>query len=124
MPLTYTLPRRRKVTKRVGADRQQREWPRHRRFVRSHHCCVPACFEGPVVFAHFRTAANSGTGMKPHDRYGISLCDAHHKEQHQIGQAAFEKKYGISMEDLADAFTRRTTDMAMRESLKGNDDVE
>ncbi len=70
------------------------------------------------MFAHFRSAANSGTGIKPHDAFGISLCDGHHKEQHQIGQPAFERKYGIDMMALALEFTRRSPDVDMRESLK------
>ena len=96
----------------------RREWPRHRRFVKNHRCCVPGCQGGPIVFAHWRSAANAGTGIKPADWHGISLCDAHHKEQHQIGQPKFEARHGISMFDLAAAFARGSTDKEMKEAMK------
>lgn len=117
MPVTR-LPAKR-LRPRSGIERgPPREWPRHRKFVRGHGCCVPGCQAGPIVFAHVRSAANAGTGVKPHDAFGISLCDQHHKAQHQMGQRAFEKEYAIDMMALANAFMRRSTDTAMRDSLK------
>src|SRR5205085_3708201 len=71
----------------------QREWPRHRRFVRSFGCSVPLCTTNtPIEFAHLRSAANTGTGLKPHDAFGVSLCGAdpacgiegHHAAYHRI----------------------------------------
>lgn len=112
------LPPKRKRP-RSGIERApQRIWPRHRKFVRQFGCSVPLCQYGaPIEFAHYRTAANSGTGQRPHDMFGLSLCQRHHREQHQIGQAAFEKKYQFSMARVAAEFARKTTDRAMRESL-------
>lgn len=118
MSLQYTLPRRRKVVKSGIARGPRREWPRHRAFVRSHHCCVPGCEGGPIEFAHIRSAANSGTGIKPHDAFGVSCCRSHHAEQHRIGQPAFERKYGIDLGAIAAAFVKASPDVAMRESLK------
>lgn len=112
------LPPKRKRPKSGIARGPARVHPRHRKFVRSHGCCVPGCQAGPIVFAHVRSAANAGTGFKPHDAFGISLCDQHHKSQHQIGQRAFERDNGIDMMALAQAFLRRSPDTAMRESLK------
>ncbi len=117
MPLTR-LPSKRKRPKSGIERAPPREWPQHRRFVRSHGCCVTGCLAGPMDVAHVRSAANSGTAIKPHDAFSISLCRGHHAEQHQIGQRAFEAKYGIDMAALALAFTRRSPDTAMRESLK------
>lgn len=117
MPLTRLPPKR--LRPKSGIERgPQREWPRHRKFVRSHGCCVPGCQHMDIEFAHVRSAANSGTGFKPHDAFAISLCRVHHREQHQIGQRAFEKTHGIDMMALANAFMRRSPDTAMRESLK------
>ncbi len=92
-------------------------WPRHERFVRSHQCSVTGCRSGPVRFAHIRSAANSGTGIKPNASFGISLCDEHHLEQHQIGQPAFERKYGLDLFALAAEFVRRSPDRKMKQAL-------
>lgn len=95
----------------------RREWPRHRKFVRSFQCCVPGCEQGPIEFAHVRTAANSGKSIKPADWHGISLCHAHHAEQHQHGAVTFEKKYRIDMMKLAAEFARLSPDMKMKEAM-------
>jgi hypothetical protein len=47
-------------------------------------------------------------GMKPSDRYVISLCLFHHREQHRIGEPRFQAKYAIDMLELAEAFARRS----------------
>ena len=93
-------------------------WPRHRRWVRSHGCCVPECLTLTVDFAHLRSAANAGKGQKPHDIFGVSLCRTHHNEQHDLGAAAFSRKYGIDLWALAAEFARRSPDWEMRASLK------
>lgn len=112
----FRLPAR---LRRPKPAREALVWPRHRRFVRSHACCVPGCFGQPIEFAHYRTAANSGTGLKPHDRFGVSLCSPHHREQHVIGQAEFQRYHQIDMAALAEEFLRRSPDKAMKESLNG-----
>ena len=96
----------------------QRIWPRHRRWVRSHGCCVPACRAPSVDFAHLRSAANAGTGQRPHDIFGVSLCRLHHDEQHRIGAEAFGDRYGIDLWSLAAEFARRSPDWQMRASLR------
>ena len=112
------LPAKR-MRPRSGIERgPPREWPRHRKFVRSHGCCVPGCQHTDIEFAHVRSAANAGTGFKPHDAFAISLCRDHHRQQHQIGQRAFERDHGIDMMALAHTFMRRSPDVAMKESLK------
>ena len=95
----------------------EKMWPRHERFVRSHHCSVLGCRCGPIRFAHIRSAANSGMGSRPNASYGIALCDMHHLEQHDIGQPAFERKYGLDLFALAAEFVRRSPDTAMKEAL-------
>jgi hypothetical protein len=113
-----TLPRKRPRTK--PSYRPQLVWPRHRRFVRSFGCSVPGCahYDEPIEFAHVRSAANSGVGVKPHDCFGLSLCRFHHREQHQIGQKAFAEKHEIDLFQMAAEFTRKSPDKAMRDSLK------
>jgi hypothetical protein len=46
--------------------------------------------------------------MKPSDKWVISLCLFHHREQHQLGEPRFEEKHGIDMLNLAREFVRRS----------------
>ena len=71
-----------------------------------------------VDFAHLRSAANAGLSRKPHDIFGVSLCRAHHDEQHRIGADAFGRKYGIDLWALAAEFARHSPDWEMRLSLR------
>jgi hypothetical protein len=105
----------------------QRDWPRHRRFVRSFGCSVPLCEnDTPMEFAHLRSAANAGTGVKPHDAFGVSLCGAdplrsiegHHAEYHRIGHQSFERKYRIDLRAIAAEFVRASPDWEMRASAR------
>lgn len=103
---------------RSGIERAlKREWPRHRKFVRSHACCIAGCEGGQIEFAHVRSAENAGTGIKPGDWNGISLCHYHHARQHAIGQPQFEREYGIDLAALAAAFTRASPDTVMKATL-------
>jgi hypothetical protein len=112
------LPAKRKRA-RMGVQPTIRKiWPRHRRWVKLHGCCVPGCRSASVDFAHLRSATNAGKDQKPHDAFGVSLCRAHHDEQHQFGVAAFDKKYGTDLWTLAAEFARQSPDWQMRASLK------
>jgi hypothetical protein len=53
----------------------------------------PSALSGgrPAVAAHYRTAANSGTGCKPLFCC-IPLLDEEHREQHRIGQFNFKPR--------------------------------
>lgn len=113
-----TLPPKRKPQRSGILRESPRKWPRHEAFVRRHACSVPGCDRAPVEFAHIRSAANSGTGLKPHSAFGISLCHYHHALQHAVGQREFEKRYRINLEQLAAEFVRASPDRAMRESLR------
>jgi hypothetical protein len=72
-----------------------------------------------VDFAHLRSTANAGTGQKPHDLFGVGLCREHHVEQHSLGIAAFDRKYGTDLWALAAEFAQRTPDIDMRAAIKG-----
>lgn len=99
---------------RSGIERSpRREWPRHRKFVRSHGCCVPGCTHGPSDFAHVKSRGAGGG-----DETGVSLCREHHTEQHAIGIETFQRRYGIDLWDLAAAFVRASPDRAMKEAIR------
>jgi hypothetical protein len=88
--------------------REARECPAHRAWVRRHHCCVPGCLNRPIECAHVHRDTDGALGIKPSDRWTISLCWLHHREQHEIGEAAFERRHGIDMHELAQEFARRS----------------
>jgi len=103
---------------RMGVRRlQQQMWPKHRRWVKSHGCCVPECNAAVVDFAHLRSSANAGMGQKPHDAFGVSLCRRHHAEQHMLGVDAFDQKYGTDLWALAAEFAQHSPDAEMRAAL-------
>lgn len=114
-----TLPKRRpfRPKNRDGVSRY------HRDFIRSLHCSVwknplsPCDTDHPTEAAHYRTAANSGAGIKPDDCWLLPLCRAHHGEQHRIGQKAFEERYGISMADIALGLARGSKDQRIIAAL-------
>lgn len=81
----------------------------HRAWVRRHSCCVPGCRRLPIECAHVRVGTDGGLGLKPPDKWTISLCRFHHLEQHEIGERAFEVKYDINLQLLALEFARRST---------------
>lgn len=78
----------------------------HLAFIRSLPCAVKnkrdhVC-EGPIEAAHYRGSKDGGGSLKPGDNWTIPLCHlAHIHEQHRIGEPAFERRYGISMGDIA-----------------------
>jgi len=124
------LPKRRDPV-RSGIQRAvKREWPRHRKWVRSHECCASLhgfdefdfC-EGPIEFMHVRSAANAGTALLPFDWFGVPGCSKHHKWQHVHGAESFQKRYGVNLWELAAEFARLSPDKKMKEAMNeaGND---
>lgn len=112
------LPARRKPFRSNILRGPRRIWQRHRKFVRSFQCCVPGCEQGPIEFAHVRTAANAGKSLKPHDAFAVALCSEHHRLSHSIGDRSFERRFGIDLMKLAAEFARRSPDLKMKESMK------
>ena len=88
------LPRR----KQKNSDRQNagKRSPGHRKWIRGFVCLVDNedC-DGETECAHKRDGTGGGMGVKPSDKWTLPYCRHHHSEQHQIGEAPFEKKYGI-----------------------------
>jgi len=80
----------------------------HRAWVRRHRCSVPGCRKLPVECAHVRSATDGGLGLKPSDKWTISLCQDHHLEQHEIGEAGFEARYDLNLIELAKEFAKRS----------------
>ena len=89
-------------------ERVNRSCPGHRAWVRRHDCSVRGCRRTPIECAHVRSGTNGGTGLKPSDRWVISLCEFHHREQHRIGEREIERKYEINLRALAAEFARRS----------------
>ena len=80
----------------------------HRAWVRRHLCCVPGCRRLPIECVHVRGGTDGGMGLKPSDKWTISLCRFHHLEQHAIGERDFEAKYDLHLQELAREFARKS----------------
>lgn len=86
--------------------------PSHLAWVRGHECAalgltqVECC--GRMEAAHVRTGTDGGTGKKPSDCFSIPLCTSHHLIQHQLGESAFEERYGINMKAIAQSLAQRS----------------
>src|SRR5947209_10745295 len=80
----------------------------HRAWVRRHRCSVRGCRRLPIECAHVRRGTDGGAGLKPSDKWTISLCLYHHREQHRTGEAFFAAKYDLDLVQLAEAFARRS----------------
>jgi len=80
----------------------------HRAWVRRHRCSVPGCRALPIECAHVRGGTDGGLGLKPSDKWCLSLCRDHHLEQHDIGERAFEQKYSVDLLGLAGEFLLRS----------------
>jgi hypothetical protein len=102
---SVTIPRR---VQRQRPLRETRSCPGHRAWVRSHHCSVPGCQQVPIECAHVRRGTDGGQGLKPSDRWTVSLCRAHHVEQHQKGELSFERAHGIDLREIAAEFARKS----------------
>lgn len=80
----------------------------HRSWVRRHRCSVRDCPNLPVECAHVRCGTDGGLGLKPSDRWTLSLCRDHHREQHDLGERRFEAKYDLDLREIAREFARRS----------------
>jgi hypothetical protein len=103
--LSRLLPQR---IERSRKEPDSRTCPAHRAWVRSHHCCVPGCRQVPIECAHVRSGTDGGIGLKPSDRWTISLCVSHHAEQHRVGEAGFQRLYGMDLRELAALFAKQS----------------
>ena len=93
---------------RHAPKRTSRTCAAHRAWVRHHRCSVRGCRGLPIECAHVRRGTDGGLGLKPSDKWTVSLCQVHHLEQHQIGEEAFEAKHDLSLIELAAEFAKRS----------------
>ncbi len=91
----------------------QKQWPQHRRWVKSHACCVRGCQNTRIDFAHVKSWGSGGQ-----DWQAVSLCRNHHVEQHAIGIETFAEKHGVDLWQRAADFASRTPDKKMRLAMK------
>ena len=80
----------------------------HRTWVSRHRCCVSGCRRTLIECAHVRRGTDGGLGLKPSDKWMISLCHFHHREQHDVGEQAFEHKHDLNLLELAKEFATRS----------------
>lgn len=106
-----TLPRRRKPPKLGIREEPQIRCPGHLKWIRGHECSVvnshTAC-TGRIEAAHVRMGTDGNLGTKPSDFWTIPLCSGHHAIQHNIGEIAFNRAYGINMIAIAQALWLRS----------------
>jgi hypothetical protein len=94
-----------RISRKSDKAEKPRRCPAHRAWVRGHACC--ACgSQTAIECAHVRTGTDGGTGIKPSDRWTISLCKECHARQHQQGEQTFERETGLDMKAMAEAFYR------------------
>jgi len=51
--------------------------------------CVACGKAAPSEAAHVRLGTDGGVGIKPSDRYSVSLCTSCHELQHRFGELKF-----------------------------------
>lgn len=90
-----------RIHRNSGRQNVGKRSPAHRKWVAGHACCACGSTEG-IEAAHVREGTDGGMGMKPSDRWVISLCKDCHARQHSVG----EGNMGIDMNALAEAFFR------------------
>lgn len=86
----------------------------HLAFVRSLPCAI--CGSRPPSEAcHIRAGTDGGLGVKPHDRWTVPMCSAHHREQHQRGEVEFFGSRGVDSHGLATRLWLKSGDQAAGE---------
>jgi hypothetical protein len=89
---------RRAVRRKLKPDLRRRA--NHLAFVRQLPCVV--CGKAPPSeAAHARSGSDAGTGIKPSDRYCLSLCTSCHALQHEFGELRFWSTLRIDPLDVA-----------------------
>ena len=97
------LPAR--IKRKSDKAEKGRRSPAHRAWIRGFACS--ACGSTTAIeCAHVRVGTDGGTGIKPSDKWTVSLCKDCHTRQHQIGEPSFEAEHKINLRELAEAFFR------------------
>ncbi len=95
------LPQR--IKRDSGKKDAGKRSPAHRTWVRGHACCACGA-TAAIECAHVREGTDGGMGLKPSDRWTVSLCKDCHTEQHRIGEGPFERRHGINLKAMAAEF--------------------
>ena len=101
-----TLPKRRRPSRMGLREESQIRCPGHLKFVRGFRCILGdtpghVC-EGLIRACHIRTGTDGGMGVKPSDCWTYPGCDGAHGLQHQIGEAEFERRFGLNLKAVAE----------------------
>ena len=116
--IRYTLPASR-IPHAVAHTKPKpgfRKRAQHLTFVRQLPCVVcgrPA----PSEAAHIRSGSDGGAGMKPSDRYTVSLCSDCHALQHQFGELTFWSTVRIDPINVAFRFWTVSGDIRAGERI-------
>lgn len=83
----------------------RRRFPGHLAWIRKHACIVSGCERRDIQACHVRAGLpageQAGMGEKPADWWTFPACSEHHSEQHNIGEPAFCKRYGVNLVEIA-----------------------
>lgn len=97
------LPKRRKARKAGIREEVQIRCPGHLAWVRGHEClALDETCSDRIEAAHVRVGTDGGMGVKPSDCFTVPLCSNHHRIQHDMGEGAFENRFGVKMRKSAD----------------------
>src|SRR5437764_1474214 len=80
-----------RIPRMVARSKPKPEFRRraqHLAFVRQ-LSCVACGKAAPSEAAHVRLGTDGGAGIKPSDRYSVSLCPSCHELQHRFGELRF-----------------------------------
>lgn len=101
-------PLRRRKPERMGVRvRPQIRSEGFKQFTRGYRCLIEGkaghVCGGKIQFCHVRKGNDGGMGVKPSDCHGVPICAMGHvPDQHQHGEAAFERAYGVDLNAEAD----------------------
>jgi hypothetical protein len=96
-----------RIKRDSGRKQAGKRSPAHRAWVRG-HCCMACGSSAGIECAHVRVGTDGAMGLKPSDRWTVPLCRDCHARQHQIGEDAFEKQWGINLKAVAEALFRHS----------------
>ncbi len=111
--MAFRLPQKRKPPRKAP---KKAGWPircrAHLTHIRGLECLLRGqqghVCTGEVRACHLRQGTDGGMGVKPSDCWTWPGCDGLHAEQHQIGEAAFQDKYGLDLRDICAALWQRS----------------
>lgn len=108
----------------TGKKRPREHDDKHLKFIRILPCLV--CGRRDVEAAHVRYGdqrygkRETGKSEKPHDKWTVPLCTAHHREQHDANERTWWVEKGIDPLAIASALWASTGDEAAAELIIKN----